>query len=70
MKNVSPIAFITNVSVGRALIFVAYGLDLNHLLAIFRWGTLLSSSVHTVRLEVEPASLDRLATVLTSSLPG
>jgi hypothetical protein len=47
-----------------------YGLDLNRLLAIFRWGTPLSSSDHTVRLEVEPASLDRLATVLTSSLPG
>jgi hypothetical protein len=44
-----------------------YGLDLNHLLAIFRWGTPLSRSVQPVRIEVEPASLDRLATVLTPS---
>ena len=42
-----------------------YGLDLSRLLAIFRWGTPLSRFAQTVRIEVEPASLDRMATALT-----
>jgi hypothetical protein len=44
-----------------------FGLDLGQLLAIFRWGTPLSRSTQTVRIEMEPATLDRMATVLTSS---
>ena len=39
-----------------------FGLDLRQLLAIFRWGTPLSTSTQTVQIEVEPASLDRIAT--------
>ena len=42
-----------------------YGLALPELLAIFRWGTPLSQAPQPVRLEVEPAALDRLATALT-----
>ncbi|MBI3949192.1 MAG: hypothetical protein HY314_01875, partial [Acidobacteria bacterium] len=42
-----------------------YGLDLSRLLAIFRWGTPLANSSLPVRLEVDPASLDRMATALT-----
>lgn len=38
-----------------------YGLDLPQLLVIFRWGTPLSHSTQPVRLELQPASLDRLA---------
>jgi len=41
-----------------------YGLDLPQLLAIFRWGTPLAHSTQPVRLELQPASLDRLATAL------
>jgi len=44
-----------------------FGLDLSQLLAIFRWGTPLSKSTQTVRIEVEAASLDRMATVLIPS---
>ena len=47
-----------------------YSLDLSHLLAIFRWGTPLSKSGQIVRIEVEPASLDRMATALTLSMPS
>jgi hypothetical protein len=47
-----------------------YGLDLSHLLAIFRWGTPLSRFAQTVRIEVGPASLDRMATALTPSSSG
>lgn len=50
-----------------ALMEQCFGLDLSHLLAIFRWGTPLSKSSQTVRIEVEPASLDRMATALTPS---
>lgn len=50
-----------------ALMEQCFGLDLSHLLAIFRWGTPLSRSSQTVRIEVEPASLDRMATALTPS---
>jgi len=53
-----------------ALMEQCFGLDLGQLLAIFRWGTPLSRSIHPVRIEVEPASLDRLATVLILSTPG
>lgn len=42
-----------------------YGLELRDLLAIFRWGTPLTNTTQPVRLEVDPASLDRMATVLT-----
>jgi len=42
-----------------------YGLELPELLAIFRWGTPLSQAPQLVRIEVEPAALDRLATALT-----
>ena len=42
-----------------------YGLDLSHLLAIFRWGTPLPRFAHTVQIEVNPASLDRMALALT-----
>jgi hypothetical protein len=42
-----------------------YGLDLSRLLAIFRWGTPLANSSFPVRVEVDPASLDRMATALT-----
>jgi hypothetical protein len=42
-----------------------YGLELPELLAIFRWGTPLSQTPQPVRLEIEPAALDRLATALT-----
>jgi hypothetical protein len=41
-----------------------YGLDLSQLLAIFRWGTPLANSSQPVRVEVEAASLDRMATTL------
>lgn len=50
-----------------ALMEQCFGLDLSQLLAIFRWGTPLSKSAQTVRIEVEPASLDRMATALTPS---
>lgn len=43
-----------------------YGLDLSQLLAIFRWGTPLSTSSQTLRIEVESSSLDRMATTLTT----
>jgi len=46
-----------------------YGLDLAHLLVIFRWGTPLVSSTRPIRLEVPPTSLDRLATALALT-PG
>ena len=49
-----------------SLVEQCYGLDFSHLLAIFRWGSPLSRSVQPVRIEVEPASLDRMATSLTS----
>jgi hypothetical protein len=42
-----------------------YGLELRELLAIFRWGTPLTKAAQPVRLEVEPALLDRRATALT-----
>ena len=42
-----------------------FGLDLGQLLAIFRWGTPLSTSLHPVQSEADPASLDRLATACT-----
>lgn len=45
-----------------ALMEQCFGLDLGQLLIIFRWGTPLSASTQTVRIEVAPASLDRLAT--------
>lgn len=44
-----------------------FGLDLGQLLAILRWGTPLSTSAQSVRIEVAPTSLDRLATACTSS---
>ncbi len=44
-----------------------FGFDLSQLLAIFRWGTPLTNSSETVRLEVEPASLDSMASALTLS---
>lgn len=44
-----------------------FGLDLGQLLAIFRWGTPLSTSLHPVQIEADPASLDRMATALTPS---
>ena len=44
-----------------------YGFDLSRLLAIFRWGTPLSSSTQTLHLEVDPALLDRMATALAPS---
>lgn len=47
-----------------ALMERCFGLDFPQLLAIFRWGTPLSKSTQTVRIEVAPASLDRMATVL------
>ena len=43
------------------------GLDLGQLLAIFRWGTPLSTSLHPVQIEADPASLDRMATAFTPS---
>jgi hypothetical protein len=46
-----------------------YGLDLSHLLAIFRWGTPLPRFAQTVQIEVQPASLDRMAASLAPSLP-
>jgi len=51
-----------------ALMEQCFGLDLRQLLAIFRWGTPLSTSTQTVRIEVEPASLDRMATAFAPSL--
>jgi hypothetical protein len=42
-----------------------YGLELRELLAIFRWGTPLTKAAQPVRLEVEPALLDGMATALT-----
>jgi hypothetical protein len=50
-----------------ALMEQCFGLDLRQLLAIFRWGTPLSTSTHTVRIEVEPASLSRMATAFAPS---
>lgn len=50
-----------------SLMTVCYGLDLTHLLTIFLWGTPLSKSSQTVRVEVEPASLDRVATALATT---
>lgn len=47
-----------------------FGLDLNQLLAVFRWGTPLSKSTETVRLEVEAASLDRMASTVAPSPTG
>ena len=44
-----------------------FGLDLGQLLAIFRWGTPLSTSLHPVQIEADPASLERLATACTPS---
>jgi hypothetical protein len=46
-----------------------YGLDLSHLLAIFRWGTPLPRFAQTVQIEVQPTSLDRMAASLAPSLP-
>ena len=51
-----------------ALMEHCFGLDLRQLLAIFRWGTPLSTSAHPVRIEVAPAALDRMATAFTPSL--
>jgi hypothetical protein len=48
-----------------ALMEQCFALDLGQLLAIFRWGTPLAQSTQTVRIEVEPAALDRMATALT-----
>jgi hypothetical protein len=53
-----------------ALAEQCYGLDLSQLLAIFRWGTPLSRFAQTVRIEVRPVSLDRMATALPSSSLG
>jgi hypothetical protein len=50
-----------------ALMGRCFGLDLTQLLVIFRWGTPLSKSTQTVRIEVEPALLDRMATILIPS---
>lgn len=47
-----------------------YSLELSHLLAIFRWGTPLLQLAQTVQIEVEPASLDRMASLLTPSSSG
>ena len=44
-----------------------FGLDFMQLLAIFRWGTPLSKSTQTVRLQVESASLERMAGALPLS---
>jgi len=44
-----------------------FGLDFSQLLDIFRWGTPLSNSTQTVRIEVDLASLDRLAATLSRS---
>jgi len=49
-----------------ALMEHCFGLDLGQLLAIFRWGTPLSTSAQSVRIEAAPTSLDRLATACTS----
>ena len=50
-----------------ALMEHCFGLDLRQILAIFRWGTPLSTSTQLVRIEVEPAVLDRMAAALTST---
>jgi hypothetical protein len=44
-----------------------FGLDFMQLLAIFRWGTPLSQSAQTVHIQVESASLDRMAGALPLS---
>jgi len=44
-----------------------FGLDFQQLLAIFRWGTPLSTTAQTVRIEVDTASLDRMATAFLPS---
>src|SRR5712692_1426595 len=51
-----------------ALMEQCFGLDLCQLLAIFRWGTPLSTSTQTVQIEVDPASLERMATAFAPSL--
>jgi hypothetical protein len=45
-----------------------FGFDFIQLLAIFRWGTPLTESVQTVRIEVKLDSLNRIAATL-SALP-
>jgi len=51
-----------------ALMEQCFGLDLCQLLAIFRWGTPLSTSTQTVQIEVDPAALERMATAFAPSL--
>jgi len=52
---------------GASLMQQCYGLDLTQLLAIFRWGTSLSGSSRTLRIEVDSTSLDRVAAALAPS---
>lgn len=44
-----------------ALMERCFSLSLHQLLAIFRWGTPVSQSVQPLYIEIEPASLERLA---------
>ncbi|MBI1925604.1 hypothetical protein HYR99_15290 [Candidatus Poribacteria bacterium] len=50
-----------------SLIEQCFSLDFMQLLAIFRWGTPLSQSAQTVHIQVESASLDRMAGALALS---
>jgi hypothetical protein len=52
-----------------ALMERCLNLDFTQLLAIFRWGTPLLKSTQPLRIEMEPALLDRMATVFLPS-PG
>jgi hypothetical protein len=49
-----------------SLMELCYGFDLSNLLIIFRWGTPLSKSTRTVRMEVRTTSLNRMALALAS----
>ncbi|MBV7338835.1 hypothetical protein KFU94_63570 [Chloroflexi bacterium TSY] len=51
-----------------ALMNQCFGLDLSQLLTIFRWGTPLAESTQPVQIEVEPASLNRMASSLAPAL--
>lgn len=44
-----------------------FGFDLRQLLSIFQWGTPLAESVQPLYLEVEPALLNRMASVFALS---
>ena len=45
-----------------ALMERCFDMDLSQLLAIFRWGTPLIKSLQLLHIEIEPASLARMAT--------